>query len=145
MKEECGMARPEGWEWLDEPRPRWETPEALRGPVGSVPVNLALALLSCDFLGHEIRVLVGRFVSEHSLFYLRAPGMPLTFRDQALISDAIGLCVRRVFEAWEEFRLTAERDARAEEIGRLMRQKRQALAEELENAISVFKELPGNP
>ena len=138
------MDRPEGWEWLDEPRERWETPDLLRGPATSAPTNLAIVMLSCDFLGHELSALVGRFVTEYALFYLRPPGRGLSFRDQAQISDVLTKHTRCIFEAWERFRTGAEQNSPADEIRRLMQENREALANELNEAISAFSGLPGS-
>ncbi|MFJ8473185.1 hypothetical protein [Kitasatospora sp. NPDC094011] len=139
------MNRPEGWEWLDDDRrERWDVPESLRGPAASTPVNLAVAMLSCDFLGHELCVLVGRFVTEHAQVYLRPPGKGLTFREQSLISDVLTRHTRRTFEAWERFRVSPEQEGPAPEVRRLVQKNRELLATELEEAIQAFAGLPGS-
>ncbi|MFZ3493733.1 hypothetical protein ACODT5_10995 [Streptomyces sp. 5.8] len=136
------MSRPDGWEWLDEPREQWEVPDSLRGPARSTPSNLAIAMLSCDFLGHDVSALVGRFIAEHSLLYLRPPGKGLGFREQALLSDVLTRHTRRTYEAWDRFKTSAEQDGPSEEIRRNLESNREALKVELNNAISAFRKLP---
>jgi hypothetical protein len=136
------MPWPDGWEWLDEPREQWEIPDSLRGPVGSTPINLAIVMLSCDFLGHEILALLGSFITESSLSYLRPPSRGLGFRDQALLADVLTRHTRRTFEAWERFRLAAEQDGPHEEVRRNLEAGREAIKAELNDAISAFKQLP---
>ncbi|MFD7454232.1 hypothetical protein [Kitasatospora sp. NPDC059827] len=138
------MNWPEGWEWLDEPRERWDVPDSLRGPAPSAPLNLAVAMLSCEFLGHELCVLVGRFVTENAQLYLRPPGKGLTFREQSLISNVLTRHTRRTFEAWERFRLSEEREGPAHEVRRLLQENRELLASELNEAILAFSRLPGS-
>ncbi|WP_406294603.1 hypothetical protein OG948_06735 [Embleya sp. NBC_00888] len=138
------MSRPEGWEWLDEPREEWDIPDSLRGPAKLVQSNLAAAILSCDFLDHDILALVGRFITEHSLFYLRPLAKGLSFHEQALISDVLVKHTRRTFEAWERFRQSAEQGGPAGEMRSLMQANRLALSNELNNAISAFQQLPGS-
>jgi hypothetical protein len=101
-------------------------------------------MLSCDFLGHRILVLVGQFVAEYSLLHLRSPGKPLGFREQALLADVLTKCTRRTFEAWERFESAAEQDGSDDEVRRNVDAGREALADELGKAIAVFKELPGS-
>lgn len=129
---------------MDEPREKWETPDSLRGPAASVPYNLAIAMLSCDFLGHELCALVGRFITEYAQSYLRPPGKGLTFREQSLISNVLTRHTRRTFEAWERFRMGAEQEGPAGEIRRLIQENRELLAAELNEAISAFSALPGS-
>ncbi|MBT3073555.1 MULTISPECIES: hypothetical protein [Streptomyces] len=138
------MSRPDGWEWLDEPREQWTVPDSLRGPAASTQSNLAIAMLSCDFLGHEIVALVGRFIAEHSLLYLRPPGKGLGFREQALLADVLTRHTRRTFEAWERFKSSAEGDGPDEEIRRDIEASREVLKNELNSAISAFEELPAS-
>jgi len=58
------------FDWILELPDGWEPPDELRTPSMSIEANLAIRMLSCDYLGHEVRVLLGRFITEHSLFTL---------------------------------------------------------------------------
>ncbi len=62
------MARPQGWEWLDELPDEWEAPSDLQSPTPYPEVNLTIQLLSCDFLGFEVRAAIGRFVTQEALY-----------------------------------------------------------------------------
>lgn len=62
------MSMPQGWEWLDDVPNEWEAPPELQNPTPYLEVNLAIRLLSCDFLGFDVRVEIGRFVTEEALY-----------------------------------------------------------------------------
>ncbi|WP_143658084.1 hypothetical protein [Embleya scabrispora] len=138
------MSRPEGWEWLDEPREHWDIPASLRRPGGSPQSNLVIAMLSCEFLGHETVALAGRFITEYSMLYLRPPDRGLNFHEQSRLGAVITRHTRRTYEAWEGFKAAAENDGPAAEVRRLIQEGRQALALELNSAISAFRQLPGS-
>jgi len=62
------MTRPPGWEWLDDLPDEWEAPSDLQGPTPYPEVNLTIQLLSCEFLGFDVRVAIGRFVTQEALY-----------------------------------------------------------------------------
>src|SRR5262245_58287676 len=59
---------PPGWEWLDDLPDEWEPPAELREPTPLPHTNLAIKIMSCDFISHEACAALGRFVTEHALF-----------------------------------------------------------------------------
>ena len=62
------MPMPPGWEWLDDLPDEWEAPPDLQIPTPYPEVNLMIRLLSCEFLGFEVRAEIGRFVAEEALY-----------------------------------------------------------------------------
>ncbi|MGV9315390.1 hypothetical protein ACWDR0_24875 [Streptomyces sp. NPDC003691] len=102
------MSMPEGWEWLEEVPGEWNPPGEIQDPSNSVGVNLAIQILSCDAVGLNIRVLVGRFIAEQSNFtiwFLReVKGSRRDLREVAIISRTPSVQTRLVFEAWSVFR-----------------------------------------
>lgn len=65
------MPMPQGWEWLDDLPDEWEAPPDLQSPTPYPEVNLEIQLLSCEFLGFEVRAAIGRFVAEEAFYGLR--------------------------------------------------------------------------
>jgi hypothetical protein len=120
-----------------------DPPELMRGPSGYPPTNLAILLLSCDVLDHEVCALVGRFVTECSSAYLR-PTRSMTFREQELMGEVFTRHTRRTFVAWERFRLGLEMAAPAAEVRRVLDESREALVFELKEAVTAFSRLPGS-
>ncbi|KJK58196.1 hypothetical protein [Saccharothrix sp. ST-888] len=131
------MAFPEGWEWLDE-LPTWEPPKELRGPASSTALNLAIKMLSCDILGNDVCALVGRFVTEHSLFnvwFLRdAKGSGRDARQLAQLSSIGREQTRLVFESWERFLAATSVEGPNEHVRELIRLRSGELSESLRNA-----------
>ncbi|MFD9738957.1 hypothetical protein [Umezawaea sp. NPDC059074] len=119
-------------------------PELRDGPSNSTPCNLAILLLSCDILRHDAVVLIGRFVSESSMAYLRSPGRGLSFREQKLFGDVFTRHCRRTFEAWERFRLALAMDAPIPVKKQEVSEAREALSFELTESIAAFAELPAS-
>ncbi|WP_162906971.1 hypothetical protein [Allorhizocola rhizosphaerae] len=100
------MSLPEGWEWLDDVPDEWEAPEELRRPTRFPHANLAIRMLSCEYLSHENRVLLGRFISEYSLFQMwylderkESGGDP---KEAALLAQVPMNQTRLVYEAWKQ-------------------------------------------
>ena len=117
-------------------------PELRQGPSNSSPCNLAILLLSCDVLHHEAIVLVGRFVSESSMAYLRPSSRGLSFQEQKLFGEVFTRHCRRTFEAWERFRLALEMTAPIPVKKQELSEAREALSFELTEAIAAFAALP---
>ncbi|MFI7664837.1 hypothetical protein [Nocardia sp. NPDC049526] len=61
------MPLDDNWNWIHD-LPDWELPEELEGPTRTTANNIAIKLLSCGFLGLDINVLIGNYISETALF-----------------------------------------------------------------------------
>ncbi|MFC1429147.1 hypothetical protein ACEZDB_00530 [Streptacidiphilus sp. N1-3] len=99
------MARPQGWEWLDDLPDEWEAPSDLQIPTPYPEVNLAIRLLSCDFLGFEVRAAIGRFVTQEALYDIwflenfEAAGWGM--KKAAQLREVPMEQTRIVYEAWK--------------------------------------------
>lgn len=62
------MTVPRDWEWLDGMPDEWEAPRELQDPTPYPEVNLAILLLSCDFLSFEVRAAIGHFIVEEAQY-----------------------------------------------------------------------------
>jgi hypothetical protein len=122
-------------DWLSEVPDEWEPPGELLKPSSSVEANLAIRMLSCDYLGHEVRVLLGRFIAEHSLFtlwFLREVKTPQRGLKEAAILAGLPLEQNRaVYETWKRF----ENVSAMQEADEILRERRQAAREELSAAL----------
>lgn len=135
------MSLPEGWEWLDE-LPEWEPPQELMGPAKSVELNLAIRMLSCDILGKNICALVGRFVTEQSLFtiwFLRdVKGSGRDIRELALISNISWEQTRLVFESWERFESNLKSEGSNHDVRARIQASSEELVRSLQDAIDTL-------
>lgn len=99
------MPVPEGEEWLDEAQEEWETPVDLQSPTRYAEANLAIKLLSCEFLGHEVRVALGRFISEYSLytvwFHREVKRSGFSVKETTFLLGLPSEQTRIVYEAWK--------------------------------------------
>jgi hypothetical protein len=55
------------WDWLADMSDEWEIPGELEEPTGFPEANMAIKILSCEILGHDVRAAVGRFVTAQAL------------------------------------------------------------------------------
>jgi hypothetical protein len=142
------MALPEGWEWLDE-LPTWEPPQELRSPASSTALNLAIRMLSCDILGNDVCALVGRFVTEYSLFNIwflqDAKKSGRDARQLAMLSSVGREQTRLVFESWERFLAATSAEGSNEDVRKLIRLRSDELSESLGNAIVALEESRNGP
>jgi hypothetical protein len=125
------MPVPQGWEWLDDLPDEWEAPPDLGVPTPYPEVNLAIRLLSCEFLGFEVRVAIGRFVSEEALYDMwfieNVETASWGMKKSALLREVPMEQARIVYEAWKRFEGVGELDAPSEDL----RKKRMAASSEL--------------
>ncbi|GAA3435188.1 hypothetical protein [Kutzneria kofuensis] len=137
------------FEWIDEIPDGWEPPVDLLGPSQDVVANLAIKMLTCDYLGHQVLVLVGRFIAEHSLFtmwFLREGKAAVGAREALLLTLLPMEQVRIVYEAWQYFErvpVVANSDEEAVRLGERRGQARLGLENALQSAIDAFRYAPG--
>lgn len=89
---------PDEWQWppeIDVPTPYPET-------------NLAIKILSCEFIGHDVQAAVGRFVTEQALYmiwYVREVKQSgfWTANETAILGNIPIEQTRRAYEAWKAF------------------------------------------
>ncbi|MCA2213466.1 hypothetical protein [Jidongwangia harbinensis] len=90
---------------MDDIPDEWEAPIDLQTPTPYPEVNIAIKLLSCDFLGFEVRVAVGRFVREeaqYDIWYLKnAASAGWDDRKLALLREVPMEQTRDVYEVWK--------------------------------------------
>ncbi|GAB1644303.1 hypothetical protein KRMM14A1259_47260 [Krasilnikovia sp. MM14-A1259] len=109
------MPMPQGWEWLDDLPDEWEAPPDLQIPTPYPEVNLAIRLLSCEFLDFGIRAAIGRFITEEALYdlwfvdHLESAGWDA--RRSALLREVPMEHTRTVYEAWKELDSINQLDA----------------------------------
>lgn len=136
------MPAPRGWEWFDELPEEWEPPEELLSPSNSPEHNLAILMLSCDVLGRDVCALIGRFITEQSLFTLwflrdvKRSGRDL--KEAALISGIGHHWTRQVYEAWMRFYSSTKTEGPNEGVRTLIVEARAELAKALQNAVDAL-------
>lgn len=85
----------------------WEPPAELLGPVQSIESNLAILILSSPTVGHEALVLLGRFISEQSLFTLwflkDVKGSNRELADVLNLTTFGEAQTKVVYDAWKEY------------------------------------------
>lgn len=119
----------------------WELPDELLRPSSSVEMNLAIAMLSCDSLGHEARTLVGRFVSENSLYALWF--LKFGKRGAVNVTEALRLAgvpmeqAGQIYPYWSRFRATL--DSAAPDGATTVRRMRSELEHALLRAVEVLE------
>ncbi len=113
----------------------WEPPADLCKPTRYPEANLAIRLLSCEILGHEVYVSLGRFITEHSLYTIwfmhEVKGAGQGIKESMLLAEVPLEQTRIVYEAWKEFERIDELDAPNE----VLRERRRAVAAELAGAL----------
>jgi|HigsolmetaAR206D_1030411.scaffolds.fasta_scaffold01205_14 hypothetical protein len=128
------------FDWILELPDGWEPPDELRTPSMSIEANLAIRMLSCDYLGHEVRVLLGRFITEHSLFtlwYLReAKSSRYGLKETLMLGGLPREQTRVVYEAWKRFDEISAMRAENSVIGERRRVARKELAAALQAGIA---------
>ncbi|TWP51592.1 hypothetical protein FKR81_15505 [Lentzea tibetensis] len=92
-------------EWIAGWPEEWELPEELVGPTENTVANLAIRMLECENLSHKARILLGRFIGEHSLLQLWILS-DVKGRGARDIREVYGVDqdgIRLVYEAWKQF------------------------------------------
>lgn len=101
------MPTPKGWEWLSELPEEWQPPPELQSPTNSAEANLAIKILSCGILGHEVVSALGRYITENARFtiwFLRdVKGSDRGMKELALLVEVPSEQTRIVYEAWKRF------------------------------------------
>ncbi|MEV7773310.1 hypothetical protein [Kitasatospora sp. NPDC086791] len=123
---------------------RWIVPDSLRGPVRQVPTNLAIQMLSCELLDHEIKALLGEFIAEASRCHLRPMEAPMNFDRQARFGGVLREATRIVYEGWEDFRAAIESGGRSEDVREAIQESRDSLFSRLQSANERLRGLPGS-
>lgn len=125
------------FDWLSEVPDEWEPPGELLEPSRSVEANVAIRMLSCDYLGHEVRVLLGGFIAEHSLFalwFLRERKASWHGLKEVAVLAGLPLeQTRTVYEAWRRF----DEVSAMQEADAILGERLQAAREELSTALQV--------
>jgi len=133
---------PEGWGWLEDLPDEWEAPAELGAPTPYPEVNLAIKLLSCEFLGFEVRVAIGRFVSEEALYdlwFLENLGTAgWGARQSALLREVPMEQTRIVYEAWNRLDQVGEMNAPNAELRDRRAAASTQLMAALERAVEMF-------
>ncbi|MDG4802940.1 hypothetical protein [Micromonospora sp. WMMD980] len=125
------------FDWLSELPDEWKPPGELLEPSKSVEANLAIRMLSCDYLGHEVLVLLGRFIAEHSLFTLwflkEGKALQRGLKETAILAGLPLEQTRAVYEAWRRF----EEISDMQEADAILGERRRAAQEELSSALQA--------
>jgi hypothetical protein len=134
---------PPGWEWLDELPDEWEPPAELGVPTSVTHTNLAIKIMSCDFIGHETSAAVGRFVTEHALFtmwYVREVKQSgqWTGKQAGILAGIPSEQTRVVYEAWKAFDDVALHTAPSENLRERRAATQAALATALNSAATTL-------
>jgi hypothetical protein len=136
---------PEGLEWWNELPDEWELPDELLEPARSPERNLAIKMLACDVLGLDVGVLVGRFVTEQSLFtiwFLReVKGSPGRGEKAAILSGLSLDWTRQVYEAWKRFEESTKSEGPNDEVRSLVLESRASLARVLKKSVEALGEI----
>ncbi|MFJ1595700.1 hypothetical protein [Streptomyces sp. NPDC088261] len=135
---------PEGWEWLDEV-PQWIIPDELLGPASSPAVNLSIRMLSCNILSKDACALVGRFITESSLFTIwfleDVKGSSRSMQDVALLLSASNEQTRLVFETWTKFEASLNFQRDGEDARALVRETGDRLEMSIRKAVGALAEI----
>lgn len=125
------------FDWLSEVLDEWEPPGELLEPSRSVVANLAIRMLSCDYLGHEVLVLLGRFIAEHSLFTLwflkEGKASQRGLKEAAILAGLPRRQTRVVYEAWRRFEEVSD----MQEADAVLAERRRVAQEELSVALQA--------
>ncbi|MFI8984653.1 hypothetical protein ACIG63_06110 [Streptomyces antimycoticus] len=111
----CVMSMSHGWEWLDDLPDEWEAPSDLQSPTPYPEVNVAIQILSCDFLGFDVRAAIGHFIAEEALYDMwfvenvEADGWG--GKKAALLREVPMEQTRIVYESWKTLDAVSEIDA----------------------------------
>ena len=85
----------------------WDPPDELMRPTRYPSDNLAIIMLTCETLGHDIRVLLGQFITEQSrlnIWFLEEVKGSGKSVDETLRLTTFGdEQTRLVYEAWKGF------------------------------------------
>ncbi|QKW35812.1 hypothetical protein HUT06_18680 [Actinomadura sp. NAK00032] len=97
---------PDGWEWLGDLPDEWEPPSEFFQPSSTIEYNLAIRMLAWDFLGRDFSAIIGRFITESSLFKLwysqLIKGSRRSPKEQAALALAAWECTHRCSDAWQD-------------------------------------------
>ncbi|MEW2445874.1 hypothetical protein [Micromonospora marina] len=125
------------FDWLSEVPDEWEPPGELLEPSKSVETNLAIRMLSCDYLGHEVLVLLGRFIAENSLFTLwflkEGKASQRGLKETAILAGLPLEQTRVVYEAWRRFEEVSD----MQEADAILGERRRAAQVELSAALQA--------
>ena len=98
------MPFPDEWKWLNDLPDAWVAPDEIRKPTRYPDTNLAIQLLSCEFLRHEIILLVGQFITQNANYQLWLSSDPILGlgpkENAVLVEIPIGQ-TKIVYEAWK--------------------------------------------
>ena len=92
---------------MDEVPDEWQPPSDLEAPTPYPETNLAIRILSCEYIGHDVTAVFGRFVTEHALFTIWfinevEPTEP-TAQEVILLGNFQAEQTRLAYEAWKAF------------------------------------------
>ncbi|MGW6930033.1 hypothetical protein ACWGE0_08160 [Lentzea sp. NPDC054927] len=98
------MTKPDGWEWLNELPEEWKPPQELEVPTSDPGANLAIRLLSDERVHHDVRVLLGQWITERSLLTLwfmgDSGGEWVNLRREAELAILDNTHQHAVYDAW---------------------------------------------
>lgn len=124
----------------------WELPEELQAPVRHASSNLAIRMLSCPTIGHDVLTLLGQFITEQSLmniwFLEDVKGSDRGLEEVLSLTEFGEKQTRLVYEAWKNYQISIsdERlDGKRERIVACS----EALVGALENAIAALLNIRG--
>lgn len=119
----------------------WEPPVELLKPVQSISSNLAIMILSSPTVGHEIKVLLGRFISEQSMFTIwfteNVKGGGRDFSDVLALSGFGDEQTRIVYSAWKGYEKSVEAKMGRENVVAAARKLEEALQMAVEALIKI--------
>lgn len=95
----------DGWDWLREMPPSWQTPEVLKAPTGSGHANLVLLIIGSNIGSNELVEAAAEFLAAHARLeiWMGAAEPRFTFREQFAVSRVTSEALRVVYEAWVDF------------------------------------------
>jgi hypothetical protein len=137
------------FEWLNDIPDEWEPPEELLEPTGDIVANLAIKMLRCEFLGHRVRILLGQFIAEQSLFtvwFLSERKHGAGAKEAVELTLVPSEQVRVVYEAWQRFDgvpTTADTREELTKLGDRRAEARTELENALRTAIDALRHVQG--
>ena len=98
----------------------WEWPPELDAPTSFPEINLAIRILSCDYVGYRVLIALGRYISENASYMMwvaKVKGSGATAKDVAILGHIQLEQARRIYEAWRAFEELDRLDAPNEVVG----------------------------
>jgi len=124
----------------------WELPEELLEPVQHTASNLAIMMLSCPTIGHDVLTLVGRFITEQSLlniwFLEDVKGSGRGLEEVLSLTEFGDKQTRAVYEAWKSYKISVS-DERLDGKRERIIDCSEALVGALESAIAALMDIRG--